>query len=215
MRVGLRHSPSTTTLTRKSNLPRLLVPELEQTCRPNERPRHESPRLDSSTVCYRKSADRAPKEGLGRWMGMDGGAEGDRTLDLRIAKALHPARSLGLRRGCSDAPHRTTTQSVFLTLDERCITVGNTEDAMTTRTVRFDDDTEKALDEVRAATGWPISEVLKRGVKALRARVRNRPARLPFDVYKELDLGPGGYAITSSSNTRAGVRMALKRKHGR
>lgn len=86
---------------------------------------------------------------------------------------------------------------------------------MTTRTVRFDDDTEKALDEVRAATGWPISEVLKRGVKALRARVRNRPARLPIDVYKELDLGPGGYAITASSNTRAGVRMALKRKHGR
>lgn len=86
---------------------------------------------------------------------------------------------------------------------------------MTTRTVRFDEDTEKALDEVRAATGWPISEVLKRGVKALRARVRNRPARLPFDVYKELDLGPGGYAIASSSNTRAGVRMALKRKLGR
>jgi hypothetical protein len=55
---------------------------------------------------------------------------------------------------------------------------------MTTRTVRFDDATEKALDEVRAATGWPISEVLKRGVN-------------------------------SSSNTRTGVRMALKRKHGR
>ena len=86
---------------------------------------------------------------------------------------------------------------------------------MTTRTVRFDDDTEKALDEVRAATGWPISEVLKRGVKVLRARLKNRPAHLPFHVYKELDLGPGGYAITSSANTRAGVRMALKRKHGR
>lgn len=86
---------------------------------------------------------------------------------------------------------------------------------MTTRTVRFDDDTEKALDEVRAATGWPISEVLKRGVKALRTRVRSRPARPPFEVYEELDLGPGGYATTSSSNTRAGVRTALKRKHGR
>lgn len=87
---------------------------------------------------------------------------------------------------------------------------------MTTRTVRFDEDTERALDEVREATGWPISEVLKRGVKALRARVRSKPAgRLPFDVYKELDLGPGGYAITSSSNTRAGVRMALKRKRER
>lgn len=86
---------------------------------------------------------------------------------------------------------------------------------MTTRTVRFDEDTEKALDEVRAATGWPISEVLKRGVKAIRDRVRSKPARLPFEVYKELDLGPGGYAITSSGNSRAGVRLALKRKHGR
>lgn len=86
---------------------------------------------------------------------------------------------------------------------------------MTTRTVRFDDDTEKALEEVRAATGWPISEVLKRGVKALRVRMRSRPERLPFDVYKDLDLGPGGYAIASSSDTRTGVRMALKRKHGR
>lgn len=67
----------------------------------------------------------------------------------------------------------------------------------------------------RAATGWPISEVLQRDVKALRARVRSRPARLPFDVYKELDPGPGGCAIDSSSNTRTSVRIALKRKHGR
>jgi hypothetical protein len=86
---------------------------------------------------------------------------------------------------------------------------------MTTRTVRFDEETEKVLDEVRAATGWPISEVLKRGVSAVRDMVRNRPERLPYDVYKELDLGPGAYAITSSGNTRAGVRLALKRKHGR
>lgn len=86
---------------------------------------------------------------------------------------------------------------------------------MATRTVRFDEETEKELDEVRAATGWPITEVLKRGVKAVRDRVRNKPVRLPYDVYKELDLGPGGYAIVSSANTRAGVRLALKRKHNR
>ena len=120
-----------------------------------------------------------------------------------------------LRAVACQSPPFTVSRRSFLTLNEYCITMGNTETTMTTRTVRLDDDTEKALDEVRAATGWPISEVLKRGVKALRARVRNRPGRLPFDVYKELDLGPGGYAITSSSNTRAGVRMALKRKHGR
>ena len=86
---------------------------------------------------------------------------------------------------------------------------------MTIRTVRFDEETEKVLEEVRAATGWPRSEVLKRGVRALRDRVRNKPARLPYDVYQELDLGPGGYAIASSKDTRAGVRLALKRKHSR
>jgi hypothetical protein len=83
---------------------------------------------------------------------------------------------------------------------------------MATRTVRFDDETEKVLAEVRAATGWPISEVLKRGVKAVQDLVRKSPPRLPYDVYQELDLGPGGYAIASSEDTRAGVREALKRK---
>jgi len=86
---------------------------------------------------------------------------------------------------------------------------------MATRTVRFDDDTEEALHEVRAATGWPISEVMKRGVQAMREHIRRRPARLPYDIYEELDLGPGGYAIAPSADTRAGVRLALKRKLGR
>lgn len=86
---------------------------------------------------------------------------------------------------------------------------------MTTRTVRFDEETEKVLEEVRAATGWPISEVLKRGVRAMRDRVRSRPERAPYEVYEELDLGSGGYAIAPSADTRTGVRLALRRKHGR
>lgn len=83
---------------------------------------------------------------------------------------------------------------------------------MATRTVRFDEETEKVLEEIRAATGWSTSEVLKRGLQALLALVRNSPTRLPYDVYQELDLGPGGYAIASSDNTRAGVLKALRRK---
>jgi hypothetical protein len=86
---------------------------------------------------------------------------------------------------------------------------------MATRTVRFDAETERVLDEVRAATGLPISEVLKRGLRALQTHVRESPNRTPYEIYSELDLGPGGYAIASSSNTREGVRLALKRKHGR
>lgn len=86
---------------------------------------------------------------------------------------------------------------------------------MATRTVRFDDETEEALNEVRAATGWPISEVMKRGVQAMREYVRQRPTQRPSDIYEELDLGAGGYAIAPSGNTRGGVRLALKRKLGR
>jgi len=86
---------------------------------------------------------------------------------------------------------------------------------MATRTVRFDAETERALSEVRAATGLPISEVLKRGLRALQTQVRQTPERTPYEIYSELDLGPGGYAIASSADTRDGVRLALKRKHGR
>lgn len=68
---------------------------------------------------------------------------------------------------------------------------------------------------MRAATGWPISEVMKRGVQAMREFVRRQPTQLPYDNYEELDLGPGGYAIASSADTRTGVRLALKRKLGR
>ena len=86
---------------------------------------------------------------------------------------------------------------------------------MATRTVRFDAETERVLGEVRAATGLPISEVLKRGLRALQTHVRETPERTPYEIYSELDLGPGGYAIASSSDMREGVRLALKRKHGR
>lgn len=83
---------------------------------------------------------------------------------------------------------------------------------MATRTVRLDAETEKALQEVRAATGLPISEALKRGLRSLREQVRREAGRTPYDVYRELDLGPGGYAIAPSTSTRRGVREAVRRK---
>lgn len=83
---------------------------------------------------------------------------------------------------------------------------------MATRTVRLDDDAEKALQEVRDATGLPISEALKRGLRVLQERVRQETRRTPYEVYQELDLGPGGYAIAPSTQIRRGVRQALKKK---
>ena len=83
---------------------------------------------------------------------------------------------------------------------------------MATRTVRLDAEAEKALQEVQAATGLPISEALKRGLRSLQEQVRREAGRLPYDVYQELDLGPGGYAVAPSTDTRRGVRQALKKK---
>jgi hypothetical protein len=83
---------------------------------------------------------------------------------------------------------------------------------MATRTVRLDTDAEKALEEIQEATGLPISEVLKRGLHSLQEQVRRASGRTPYDVYQELDLGPGGEAIAPSTHTRRGVRKALQRK---
>jgi hypothetical protein len=83
---------------------------------------------------------------------------------------------------------------------------------MATRTVRLDAEAEQALDEIRAATGLPISEALKRGLHSLQEKVRADSVRTPYDIYRELDLGPGGYAIAPSTDTKRGVALALKKK---
>ena len=86
---------------------------------------------------------------------------------------------------------------------------------MATRTVRLDDEAEKALAEIRGATGLPISEALKRGLRALQAHIRSDKGRTPYSIYRELDLGAGGYARGSSSETRQRVREAVAKKLNR
>ena len=87
---------------------------------------------------------------------------------------------------------------------------------MATRTVRLDDETERVLDEVRAATGLPISEALKAGLRSLQEKLRTADAvRAPYEIYRELDLGPGGYAIAPSTDVRSAVRRRLKMKRAR
>lgn len=86
---------------------------------------------------------------------------------------------------------------------------------MATRTVRLDHEAEAVLRQIREATGLPISEVLKRGLRSLQERVEHESTRTPYDIYKELDLGPGGYAIASSTDVKRAVRAAIKKKLGR
>lgn len=86
---------------------------------------------------------------------------------------------------------------------------------MATRTVRLDDEAEAALHEIREATGLPISEALKRGLRYFQQRVQRGTKHRPYDIYQRLDLGPGGYAIAPSTETRRGVTEALRKKFPR
>jgi hypothetical protein len=78
--------------------------------------------------------------------------------------------------------------------------------------VRLDDEAEAALRQIREATGLPISEALKQGLQSLRQRVREESGRTPYDIFHQLDLGPGGYAVAASTETRRGVVAALRKK---
>ena len=83
---------------------------------------------------------------------------------------------------------------------------------MATRTVRLDDESERALTEIRRATGLSVSAVLKHGVVAAREALRSQPAVNPFEVYRSIDLGPGGYARAPARRAKTAVREILRRK---
>lgn len=64
--------------------------------------------------------------------------------------------------------------------------------SMTTRTVRFDEETEKTLTQIRQATGLSISAVLKQGFLGYHEKIMGTALTRPYSIYQELDLGPGG-----------------------
>lgn len=86
---------------------------------------------------------------------------------------------------------------------------------MGTRTVRLDADTEKILRQIVQATGLSMSAAFKKGLLLLHNEIVQQSHRAPYDIYRELDLGPGGYAIASSTHTRRGVQEAIRKKLGR
>jgi hypothetical protein len=86
---------------------------------------------------------------------------------------------------------------------------------MGTRTVRLDDDAERALARLRRLTGLSISEVLKRGLAAYEQVAAREPTARPYEVYARLDLGRGGWAIAPARDAKKAVRDVIRRKHGR
>jgi hypothetical protein len=86
---------------------------------------------------------------------------------------------------------------------------------MGTKTIRLDEETEQILQQIIQSTGLSISGALKKGLHVLHREIDQHIHRTPYDVYRELDLGPGGYAIAPSTQTRQGVKKALRKKHCR
>ena len=86
---------------------------------------------------------------------------------------------------------------------------------MGVRRIIFDEESERALAQVIRMTGWSVSVVLKRGVLALQDRIEQIPELPPFEIYRRLDLGPGGYALAPSTKSRLGMQRKLQRKLSR
>ena len=88
-------------------------------------------------------------------------------------------------------------------------------DGMGTRTVRLDEEAEKTLARLRQVTGLSISEVLKQGLLSFETAALAQARRKPYDVYRTLDLGEGGYARVPAAQAKTGVAAAIRRKYGR
>lgn len=82
---------------------------------------------------------------------------------------------------------------------------------MGVKTVRLDADSERLLDGLVRETGLSISAVLKQGLLALR-ETRHAAGSKVYEVYERMDLGPGGYALAPSTQTRRGVEEVLRRR---
>jgi hypothetical protein len=80
---------------------------------------------------------------------------------------------------------------------------------------RLDEEAEKALEQIMRSAGLTISGAFKHGLCLLRDDLVQKAQRTRYEIYAELDLGPGGYATAPSTDTRRGVRAAIKRKLGR
>ncbi len=86
---------------------------------------------------------------------------------------------------------------------------------MGTRTVRLDDEAEKTLERLRKITGLSISEVLKHGLSAYERQALEQENLKPYDIYRELDLGEGGYAVAPAREAKSAIGDVIRRKHGR
>ena len=81
------------------------------------------------------------------------------------------------------------------------------------RTVRLDDDAEAVLADLRRRTGLSISDVFKRGLQAYASAARDAEIKMPYEIYRKLDLGPGGYAVAPAREAKARIAKTIAAKY--
>lgn len=84
---------------------------------------------------------------------------------------------------------------------------------MSTRTIRLDEDAERTLERVRAMTGLSISEVLKQGLSTYEDSLLQQAQRKPYAIFRQLDLGAGGYALAPARDGKSAIAETIRRKH--
>ena len=84
---------------------------------------------------------------------------------------------------------------------------------MGTRTVRLNAADESKLADLCARTGLSVSEVLRRGIEAYADSVSE--AASPYEVFRHLDLGPGGYAAAPARRAKQAATNAIRDKYRR
>jgi hypothetical protein len=86
---------------------------------------------------------------------------------------------------------------------------------MGVRTVRLDAESERALLEIQQRAGLSVSGALKRGLVTVREALRSEAAASPYEIYRTIDLGPGGYTRAPARRAKAGVREVLRARSRR
>ena len=86
---------------------------------------------------------------------------------------------------------------------------------MGTGPVRLDEDTEKTLAMLTRITRLTISKLLKHGVLGYRSKALEETARKPYEIFRQLDLGSGGYARVPAKIAKTTVGDIIRKKPGR
>lgn len=76
--------------------------------------------------------------------------------------------------------------------------------------IPIDGRSAKLLTRIRRATGWSASEAIRRSLWTLDRQLRELAPKRAFDIYRDLDLGPGGYARGPARRSSDVARSAIR-----